>query len=207
MGTLRRATYRRAVSTTTAPRGAALPSGEPLIVTHQEIAVAAAADDVHAALWEADLTASRPARMLAAITWAPQRLAARLAGRAAPRSPEARLEAMLAPGGPWVLLEERRRGAVLGLLWSPPAGGTIVAPQDYAAFAQPGYVKVLWSFELVETAGGATTLACETRSYPTSRGARRRLELLWPFIAGPAALLRRLALRAVAAEAERRAAR
>lgn len=183
-----------------------LPDGH--VTTHQELRVDAPPAVVWDAVWAADLTARPLARVLASASWLPQRLAARLRGSPAPTAPAARLGAMLGPGSPWVLVDRTPPSqVVLALLWRPPAGGTKVAAGDLDAFGDPRYVKVLWSLHVLEHPDGGCTLATETRSIPLGRSARVRFELVWPFVALPAAVLRRLVLRAVRDEAQRRVAR
>ncbi|WP_205697085.1 hypothetical protein [Conexibacter sp. SYSU D00693] len=170
--------------------------------THQEVAVAAGKAQLDAALWSADLTRHPLARVLAAIAWLPERLTARRHGPVAP--PSATLAAMVAPRGPWTLLaDDPKHGVELGLLWRVPAGGTIVPASQFRAFADPGFVKVVWRLRPVQRAG-RTVLVSETCAWPTDARARLRLALVRPVVAVPAAVLRHLVLRAIARTAEAR---
>jgi hypothetical protein len=91
---------------------------------------------------------------------------------------------------------------VLGLLWTPPAGGPTCAPEAFPTFTAPGVAKVAWAIEV--QAGGAdhTLLVTRTRTHAVDARARRRFGVLWPLIAPFAALLRGQVLRTITAEAE-----
>ena len=62
---------------------------------------------------------------------------------------------MLGDDSPWILLaDEADREVVLGLLWTPPAGGAKCAPADFEEFAAPGVAKVVWSLSVVPFGAG-----------------------------------------------------
>ena len=188
-----------------ARRDAATPPGRRCdLSTRQELVVDARPDAVYAAIWRANLIASRGARLLSAVAMWPARLAARVTGRRVPRAARsATLGDMLAEESPWILVaDEPGREVVLGLLWRPPAGAERCEPEHFAQFAQPGFAKVAWSLA-VAADGERSRLITETRTLATDPHTRRRFRLMWPVIAPFAALLRRMVLRAVKREAER----
>jgi hypothetical protein len=88
-------------------------------------------------------------------------------------------------GQPW-----RLRGAEL----RAPAG-----PAEFAAFDEPGFVRVAMSFEL----SGRTRLATETRVSPTDARAAKAFGRYWAFVRPGSDLIRLDVLRAIRRRAER----
>jgi hypothetical protein len=157
------------------------------------------------AILNANLAASAPARGLTALALAPERLRAWLHHEPPPprAGRESRLRDVLATDGPWtVLVEEPGSQLVLGLLWSPRAGGDKRSAAKWAAFAEPGFAKVAWGFSLAARPGGGTLLVSETRTAANDAATRRRFRVTWAVIAPFAAALRRLVLNAIRVEAE-----
>lgn len=114
-----------------------------------------------------------------------------------------RLRDVVSGDTPWtVLVDEPGSELVFGLLWSPPAGGDKRAASEWEAFAEPGFAKVAWGFSVSPHAGGGTVLTTETRTAANDAATRRRFRVMWPVIWPFAALLRRLVLQAIRAEAE-----
>jgi len=173
--------------------------------TRQSLVVRADPATTYAAIRAANLAAAWPARLLTAAAMVPERIGAWVRGQAPPARTgrTSRLGTVLAADGPWTLLAETDRELVLGLLWSPPAGGDKRPASEWAAFAEPGYAKVAWSLSVSAQDAGRTLLSTETRTIATDERTRRRFWLIWAVIAPFAALLRRLVLRAIRDEAER----
>ena len=175
--------------------------------TVQRVFVVAAPAETYRAIWDADLLNTPLARALSAVALWPERVRARLRRQPPPARSgrSARLRDMLGQDSPWILLaDEPDREVVLGLLWTPPAGGAKCAPADFEGFAAPGVAKVVWSLSVVPFGAGHTVLITETRTEPTDSVAARRFRVIWPLISPFAALLRMQVLRAVKAHAERR---
>ena len=175
--------------------------------TLQQVVVTASPEATYQAILDANLAASRPARALIALGQAPEWVRALLRREPAPprTGRESRLRDVVAGGTPWtVLVDEPGRELVLGLLWSPPAGGDKRDASGWRAFAEPGFAKVAWGFTVAPDAGGGTLLTTETRTAATDVATLRRFRLIWPAIWPFASLLRRLVLEAIRAEAERR---
>ena len=83
--------------------------------------------------------------------------------------------------------------------------GTPPPPLDLAgllAFDAPGWVKMAMDFEITRQ-GAGSTISTETRVAATSPGARRSSSRYWTVIRLPSALLRRIMLATIAAQAER----
>jgi len=175
--------------------------------TVQRVFVVATPGETYRAIWEANLLRMPLARALSAIALWPERVRARMRREPAPAKSgrSARLRDMLGPDSPWILLaDEAAREVVLGLLWTPPAGGAKCAAADFEGYAAPGIAKVVWSLSVVPFGAGHCVLTTETRTEPTDAAAARRFRLVWPLISPFAALLRMQVLRAVKAHAERR---
>jgi hypothetical protein len=79
-----------------------------------------------------------------------------------------------------------------------------LAPDQFAAFSQPGFVKIAWTLR-VHPVGASTWFCTETRALATDSTARQRfrryLAFAWPGIAA----IRWLLLRPLRRDAERRA--
>jgi hypothetical protein len=170
--------------------------------TVQQIPVDADPASAYAAIWQADLLSSPVTRALLAVGRVPEIIAARLGRDAAPRGDgHWRLADATGPGSPWILVAERPgEEVVLGLLWTPPAGGTTCSPEEFAAFSAPGVAKVTWSFAVVPYGGGSLVVT-ETRTAATDSRARGRFRAIWPFVAPFAALTRAGVLRSIARQA------
>jgi hypothetical protein len=109
----------------------------------------------------------------------------------------------------WGILEEvPGREIVLGAIcrpWEANVQFQPLAPDVFAAFGEPGYVKVAWTLRADPLPDGATRFVTETRAVGTDARARRRFRNYWSFVAPGVALIRHLMLRPVKHEAERRA--
>jgi hypothetical protein len=183
------------------------PTRECAAGTVQRVFVDATAAETYAAIWAADLLRMPLARAHSANALWPERIRAFVRGeRPPPKSVRsAHLNDLLGPDSPWILLAvEPDREVALGLLWTPPAGGTKCDPAEFERFAAPGVAKVIWSLAVVPFGAGHSLLITETRTEPTDAVAARRFRILWPLIAPFAALLRMQVMRAVKAHAERR---
>lgn len=87
--------------------------------------------------------------------------------------------------------------AGIGRFWQPSGGLRRVEGADqFAAFAEPGYAKVAFNFQL-----GDGRLSTETRIAATDAQARRRFGMYWMLIRPGSGLIRREWLRAIARRA------
>lgn len=173
--------------------------------TVQRAVVFATPQTTYDAIWSADFLRAPLARALtrAAMTLEVAGALVRGTSRPQPVPRSAHLRDMLGAGSPWLLLtEEPGHEVVLGLLWTPPAGGHTCAVQEFADYAAPGLAKVVWSISVHPFGAGHSLLVTETRTSATDAVAKRRFGLLWPVIAPFASLLRSQVLRAIKAEAE-----
>lgn len=117
------------------------------------------------------------------------------------------LAATLALG--WgVLAEVPDREIVVGAVTKPWEADVIfraLPPGDFAAFAEPGFVKIVWTLRADPIDDGRTVFRTETRAIATDAAARARFRRYWAFASPGIALIRRLSLGPLRAEAERRA--
>lgn len=122
-------------------------------------------------------------------------------------APRGILDETLSQG--WVVLEEvLDREIVVGsvtLPWEPNVTFRSIAPDLFAAFAEPNYVKIAWTLRADPIDESTSVFSTETRAVATDPGARRRFRLYWSFLSPGIALIRWLSLRPLKAEAERRA--
>ncbi|BDG01486.1 hypothetical protein [Anaeromyxobacter oryzae] len=138
-----------------------------------------------------------------AIFWARSKL---LRATAPPREPKGIVEETLGLG--WGVLSERPgREIVMGAFtrpWEANVVFTALPPDRFAAFADPGVVKIAWTIEAEPVGAARTRIATETRAVATDDDARRRFRRYWRRFGAGAVLIRWLILARVRHEAERR---
>jgi hypothetical protein len=86
----------------------------------------------------------------------------------------------------------------VGRFWRPDGGLRRIAPEDFAAFDEPGFAKVGFNFS-VDPSG---VLATETRVQATDRAARRSFGRYWLLVRPGSGAIRRDWLRAIRRRAE-----
>jgi hypothetical protein len=171
-----------------------LPTFEVTQIQHAVVDGAPA--EAYDRLRRLDFMSSRLVRALVKAQAVPDRISRRLHGREQlPGYPRhATLDDMLATDA-WVLLvEDPGREMVLGLLWPLGGAGTEipkVTPQQWTAFAQPGYAKVAWSLAARPYGTERALLTSEARTQTTDPATSRRFRLIWRGLAPFAALLKR----------------
>jgi hypothetical protein len=77
-----------------------------------------------------------------------------------------------------------------------------VRPDEFAAFATPGCAKIAFNIRVEPYGQGRTLITTETRTATTDSATARRFGLYWTLIGPFSALIRRLMLRLVKADAE-----
>lgn len=89
-------------------------------------------------------------------------------------------------------------GAV-GRFWHPTGGLRRVAPADFTAFSEPGFVKTAFNFRAQpgSSSAGSTVLTTETRVLATDAAALRSFRRYWRVVHPGSALIRRIWLRAI----------
>lgn len=172
------------------------------VVERHRVRVRASADITLAAAREQDLLASWISRTVfriraVALGSAPDE-------RARPR---ALLPQVLSLG--WgVLAEVPDREIVVGAVtrpWEPNPRFRALSPEYFAAFDEPDYVKIVWSLRADPSGAHESIFRTETRALATDDGARLKFRRYWALVAPGVALIRRMSLGPLKAEAERRA--
>jgi hypothetical protein len=110
----------------------------------------------------------------------------------------------------WGVLAERPgREVVLGAVTRPWEANPVfraLPPSEFAAFNEPGFVKIAWTLRADPTGDRESVFRTETRAVATDASARTRFRRYWAFVSPGVAAIRRLSLRPLKREAERRAA-
>jgi hypothetical protein len=107
-----------------------------------------------------------------------------------------------------VLAETPGREIVMGAVTQPWESDVVfhpVAPEAFASFNDPGYVKIVWTLRADALGDHASIFRTETRAVATDAVARLRFRRYWSFLSPGIVLIRRATLGPVRAEAERRA--
>jgi hypothetical protein len=121
--------------------------------------------------------------------------------------PERLLEQMKALG--WNMLAEiPGREIVMGAVTQPWAAKVVFRPvpaAEFAGFAEPGFVKILWTLRADPIAARESIFRTETRATATDPATRAKFRVYWAFFSPGIKLIRRLSLGPLKAEAERRA--
>ena len=127
------------------------------------------------------------------------------ASRLPPRTPRGMLEELTDLG--WgILADEPGRLIVGGAVcqpWNADVVFRAIPAADFAAFAEPGLVKIAWTLEAIPLTSERTRFATETRVAPTDESARARFRRYWRWARFGIVTIRLLLLPAVRKEAER----
>jgi hypothetical protein len=108
-----------------------------------------------------------------------------------------------------VLAEIPDREMVVGAVTQPWKADVVfqaLPPDEFAAFAEPGYVKIVWTLRADPIGPAASMFSTETRVLATDVTARRKFRWYWSFFSPGMFLIRWASLAPLKAEAERRAA-
>jgi hypothetical protein len=107
-----------------------------------------------------------------------------------------------------VLAESPGREIVVGAVtkpWEPNVTFRSLAPDEFAAFAEPDYVKIAWTLRADRISERESIFRTETRVLASDRSARTRFRRYWAFLSPGIILIRWMTLAPLKAEAERRA--
>jgi hypothetical protein len=108
----------------------------------------------------------------------------------------------------WQVLAERPgREIVVGCVTKPWEANPIfrpVPPDQFAAFQEPGYVKIIWTLRADPLSDGGSVFHTETRAAATDRESRKKFRRYWAFLSPGIILIRRAMVAAVKSAAELR---
>jgi hypothetical protein len=76
--------------------------------------------------------------------------------------------------------------------------------EEFAAFAEPGWAKIVWNVSITQRTKRRCVVRTETRVATTDPASRRIFRLYWAFASPFVTLIRRIGLRLVKAAAEGR---
>ncbi len=179
-----------------------------LAIVHAEV-LHAQPEVCYRAARNLDLLREPIIRTLLDLRAVPHRLADRLSGHHAAASANAsmrtfRLDDMVRPPISWTLLGEVAREMVLGQIGRPWQStqmgiGPNVAPEEFAAFAEPGFAKIALSLRVQPYGAAGSILTLETRVAATDAVSLKRFQRYWAVIGPFSHLVRWIALRQVAA--------
>ena len=83
----------------------------------------------------------------------------------------------------WGVLDELKdREIVMGAVTKPWEANPVfraLPPEEFAAFADPDFVKIAWTLRAEPTADGGTVFRTETRAVATDAAARKKFRLYW----------------------------
>ncbi len=109
----------------------------------------------------------------------------------------------------WVVLREiADREIVMGAVTKPWEANVVfrsIAPDAFAEFSEPGYVKIAWTLRADPVGERHAVFRTETRAAATDIEARRRFRRYWSFLSPGISLIRWLSLAPLKREAECRA--
>jgi hypothetical protein len=173
------------------------------VVERHQIVVEAPAELTLAAAEEQDLNASLAVR---GIVWLRGLvMGAKQPARELPKGLVAQVEAL----GWGVLARVPGREVVLGAVtkpWEPDVVFKALPPAEFAAYNEPGFVKIAWTLRADPLGETQSIFRTETRAVCTSDDARVKFRRYWACVAPGVELMRLLTLGPVKREAERRAA-
>lgn len=105
----------------------------------------------------------------------------------------------------WGVLARTPVEIVMGAATKPWEANPVfrpIAPDAFAAFAEPGYVKIAWTLRADPSGADGSTFRTETRAVATDRTARRKFRWYWSFLSPGIIAIREAMLRPVAEAAE-----
>jgi hypothetical protein len=171
------------------------------VVERHQIRVPAPAGITMAAAREQDLMR---VPLIRAIFKARERAMGATAGASQPKGLIAATQAL----GWGVLADIPEREVVMGAFtkpWEADVTFRALPPDEFAAFNEPGFVKIVWTLRADPIDVAHSVFRTETRAIATDAEARGRFRNYWAFASPGIALIRRLSLLPLRREAECRA--
>jgi hypothetical protein len=109
----------------------------------------------------------------------------------------------------WVVLADMPgHEIVMGAVtrpWEPNVVFRGIAPEHFAAFNEPDYVKIVWTLRADAISPFSSIARSETRAVATDASARRKFRWYWARFSVGIVLIREVSMRLAKKEAERRA--
>lgn len=122
-----------------------------------------------------------------------------------PPDPRPLLDTMLQPGAGFLALDTADPGelvyGMVGFVHTPKP--PVTTPEQFAAFTEPGGIRVAFNLRLVPEADGVVRVSTETRYLANGDEARRTFARYWRIIYPGSAIIRRVWLDAIIARAVR----
>ncbi|HET9220242.1 MAG TPA: hypothetical protein VFR18_24900 [Terriglobia bacterium] len=106
-----------------------------------------------------------------------------------------------------VLAEQPGREIVMGCATKPWQANPVfraLQPDEFAAFKEPGYVKIVWTLRADPVSSHSSVFRTETRAVATDPAARRKFRRYWSLLSPGIILIRSAMLPTVKADAARR---
>lgn len=119
--------------------------------------------------------------------------------------PRGLIEAMKSIG--WTVLADEPGEIVMGAATKPWEANPVfrpIPPGEFATFAEPGYVKIVWTLRADPAGEGASRFTSETRAIATDPEARMKFRWYWAFLSPGILLIRWAMTPLVRTEATRR---
>ena len=119
--------------------------------------------------------------------------------------PRGLVDLMMALG--WGVLANTAEEIVFGAVtrpWDANPAFRAVPPDDFATFAEPGYVKIAWTLRADAAGDGGARFSTQTRAIATDPASRAKFRRYWAVLSPGIKLIRRAMLRSIKADAERR---
>jgi hypothetical protein len=201
-----RAKYGRAKGSAPAAEDSLIDSfiPEPEVVEHHQIGVNAPADVVLDTAKDMEVMSSPVIRAVFRL----RELA--LGGEPDTRPHPTRLLPQMQSIG-WVVLGEiPGREIVFGSVTQPWLAAPVfrsIPAAEFRDFAEPGYVKIVWTLRAEPSGESRSVFHTETRVCTTGAEARNRFRRYWSFVAPGVELIRLVMLRPLKHDAERRMVR
>ena len=135
------------------------------------------------------------------------RIRAAASGRFHGSAPDTRpiLDTMFQPSSGFLALDVDDPGelvyGMVGFVHKPPP--PVTTPEQFAAFTEPGGIRVAFNLRLVPEANGVVRISTETRCLANGDEARRTFARYWRIIYPGSAIIRRVWLDAIIARAVR----
>lgn len=170
---------------------------------YHAIAISAPADVTFSAAKEMDLFGPRPVRIIFKLR--------ELILRSEPREMTCPSDLVsVAHSLGWgTLAELRGHELVFGAVTRPWEANVVfrpLAPAEFAAFNEPGFVKIVWTLRVDSIDAGHCRFRTETRAVTTDPAARSKFRRYWAWVSPGVWLIRALSLNPLKSSAEHRAA-